>query len=119
MMTRREKGLNLVWLVLVALPSAGLSYFCILHSQSILQTSLGVASAVLLFGALLVFVPKSGVLAPKQLLRNSFVFFFSSYLPSAVGEWPSPRTISTIAWPVILFVFLACSGRLHDWARES
>ena len=118
MLTPREKGLNLLWLVLIALPSAGLCYFCLLHSDSISQTSLGVASAFLLFGALLVYVPKYGVVSTKQLMRKSFLLFFASYLPSAIGDWQPPRTIPTLIWPFILLAFLACSGRLHEWAGE-
>lgn len=118
MLTTREKGINLAWLVLIALPSAGLCYFCILHFQSVGQLSLGVLSAVLLFGALFYFVPGHDLLSPKRLMKNSFPLFFASYFPSAIGDWQSPSTVSTLIWPIILFRFLGCSERLHEWARE-
>lgn len=118
MLTNGEKGLNLAWLILITLPSVGLCYSCVLHSHSVMQTSLGILSAVLIFGALLLFVPRFNTVLPERLMKRSFPFFLVSYLPSAVGNWQLPTTLSTLIWPVILFLFFACSGRLHKWARQ-
>lgn len=116
MLTKREVGLNLFWLVALAIPAASAVYSCILNAESRTDYVLGLVSGVILFCALFYFVPRYNHLKPKQLFATSFPVFFAAYVPSTIGLWQDITDSRYLVHPIFLFLFIGCSGQLREWA---
>ena len=117
-MTSREKALNLVWLLALSIPALGLSYSCIVNAESGVGYALGFLTDALIFGALFYFVPKHTRTTPKEFMNNSFPILFVAYMPRAIGYFNGGLSLASLIYPIILYLFLASSGRLHKWAQE-
>lgn len=118
-MTSREKGLNLIWLLALTIPALGLSYSSIVNAESSVGYGLGFLTDALVFGALIYFVPKSNRTTPKKFINNSFPILFVAYIPSVIGYFNSGLSITSLIYPIILYLGIAPSGRLYKWAQES
>lgn len=118
-MTSREKGLNLVWLLALSIPALGLSYSCIFNAESSVHYALGFLTDVLVFGALIYFVPKYSRRTPRELMNNSFPIMLVAYIPSVIGHFNGGLSIASLIYPIVLYLALAFNERLHKWARES
>ena len=55
-MTKREKGLNLIWLLALAIPAVGLSYSCIVNAESGVGSALGFLTDAIVFGLSLIHI---------------------------------------------------------------
>lgn len=117
-MTKREKGLNLIWLLALSIPAVGLSYSCIVNAESGVGSALGFVTDAIVFGPLFYFVPKYARNAPKDFMNKSFLVFFVAYIPSVIGYFNGGISLASLIYPIILYLFVASSGRLHRWARE-
>lgn len=118
-MTNREKILNVIWLLALSIPALGLSYLCIVNAESSVGYGLGFLTDALVFGALIYFVPKYNRTTPKKFINISFPILFVAYIPSVIGYFNGGLSITSLIYPIILYLGIAPSGRLYKWAQES
>ena len=83
-LTRRERGLNLSWLVALTVPALGLAYSCITNAQSAAEYCWGISAAVIVFGALFYLVPRYSRTKPRRFLPSSFAPLFAAYILSLI-----------------------------------
>lgn len=117
-MTSREKGLNIIWLLALSIPALGLSYSCIVNAESSVGYALGFLTDVLVFGALIYFVPKYNRRVPRKFMNNSFPVLFVAYIPSVIGYFNGGLSIASLIYPIILYLVFASDERLHKWAQK-
>lgn len=118
-LTRRERGLNLSWLVALTVPALGLAYSCIANAQSAAEYCWGISAAVIVFGALFYLVPRYSRTKPRRFLPSSFAPLFAAYIPGVIGFWQGGLSAASLLYPILLYAFVAGSGRLYKWAEDA
>lgn len=118
MLTKREKTLNVFWLVVLALPSVANIYSCISASKGMLSIALGFTSSLILFGSLIFFIQQHSTEKPLLFMNRSFFPLLLSYVPSIIGYWNHGLTLTTLLIPLIAYAFFPANERIQKWANS-